>query len=112
MAPAPTTRILISAPLKAHSPSRGFHSILSSAASIRREVMMNRRFRAIRTVALAVALLATAAVGAGPPTDAAGGGAASTLKWPRDLRELVFLSSGYGMAYGPAAAAAKKAGGP
>jgi hypothetical protein len=73
---------------------------------------MNRRFSGIRAAAVAMAILMTTAVVAEPPTGAAGGAAESALKRPRDLRELVFLSSGYGMAYGPAAAAAKKAGGP
>ncbi len=61
---------------------------------------------------MAMAILTTTAVIAEPPTIATGSGADAALKRPRDLRELVFLSSGYGMAYGPAAAAAKKAGGP
>jgi hypothetical protein len=62
---------------------------------------MKRRFPGIRATGLALAILTTTALGAN-----------STLRRPHDLRELVFLSSGYGMAYGPAAAAAKQAGGP
>ena len=61
---------------------------------------------------MALAILVATAVIAEQPRVAAAGGADSALKRPRELRELVFLSSGYGMAYGPAAAAAKKAGGP
>jgi hypothetical protein len=61
---------------------------------------------------MAMAILATTTLIAEPPRIAAAGGADATLKRPRELRELVFLSSGYGMAYGPAAAAANKAGGP
>jgi hypothetical protein len=51
---------------------------------------------------LALALAVTAAVGADD----------ETLRRPADVRELVFLSSGQGMAYGPAADKAKQAGGP
>jgi hypothetical protein len=40
------------------------------------------------------------------------GAADPALQRPADVRELVFLSSGQGMAYGPAADKAKQAGGP
>ncbi len=73
---------------------------------------MNRGFAPIGTAGVALAMLTMTAISAEPPTGAVGSGADNTLRRPRDVRELVFLSSGYGMAYGPAAEAAKKAGGP
>lgn len=71
---------------------------------------MHRRYLAIGAAVAAMAILATA-LGADPPTDAAGKTAGNTLLRPRDLRGLVYLSSGFGMAYGPVAEAARKAGG-
>ena len=55
-----------------------------------------KRILTIAAAFSATALFATlAAVGADSPADA-------PLQRPADLRELVFLTSGYGMAYGPA----------
>jgi hypothetical protein len=61
--------------------------------------------------ALAVAIAVTTAVTADAPAAAPTGAADTTLQRPPDVRELVFLSSGQGMAYGPAADKAKQAGG-
>jgi hypothetical protein len=55
---------------------------------------------------LAVVIAVTTAVSADAPA-----AADATLQRPADVRELVFLSSGQGMAYGPAAEKAKQAGG-
>ena len=65
----------------------------------------------IGTTVVAIGILATVVVIAVAPASVAADSAGKTLQRPRDLRELVFLSSGYGMAYGPVAAAARKAGG-
>ncbi len=59
-----------------------------------------------RRAALALLALTTAGIAA-PAAGVAEDSPDGALQRPRDLRELVFLSSGYGMAYGPAAAAAK-----
>jgi hypothetical protein len=68
---------------------------------------VNHRFARIGAAVVAlVTLTMTAVMAESPP------GADSPLQRPRDVRGLVFLSSGYGMAYGPAAEAARKAGGP
>ena len=61
---------------------------------------------------LAVAIAVTTAVIADAPAAAPAGLADPMLQRPPDVRELVFLSSGQGMAYGPAADKAKQAGGP
>jgi hypothetical protein len=60
------------------------------------------------TLVLAVAMTA---VGADTPTAAPNDAREFTLQRPADVRELVFLSSGHGMAYGPVAERAKQAGG-
>ena len=73
---------------------------------------MHRKYPSIGAAVMAMAFLTTTALSADPPTGAAGTGAGNGLLRPRDLRELVFLSSGFGMAYGPVAEAARKAGGP
>ncbi|HEY6457768.1 MAG TPA: cytochrome P460 family protein [Steroidobacteraceae bacterium] len=62
--------------------------------------------------ATVVALAVTSAASAGAPAAAPAGAAGPTLQRPPDVRELVFLSSGQGMAYGPAADKAKQGGGP
>jgi hypothetical protein len=72
---------------------------------------MNRKHLAIGATVAATAILTTA-FSADPPSGAAAGSSGNTVQRPRDVRELVFLSSGYGMAYGPAAKAAREAGGP
>jgi len=72
---------------------------------------MKHRYAAIGTAVVAMALLMTTAFSAAPPSGAAASSAGNTLQRPHDLRELVFLSSGFGMAYGPVAEAARKAGG-
>ena len=71
---------------------------------------MNRNNLGIAAAVVAMATL-TGAIIAEPPASAAAASTDGTLQRPRDVRELVFLSSGYGLAYGPAAAAARKAGG-
>ena len=69
---------------------------------------MNRKYLGVAAAMLATATVTTSvSVGADAPAVADDG----TLQRPRDLRELVFLSSGYGMAYGPAADKARQAGG-
>jgi hypothetical protein len=73
---------------------------------------MKRKYLGIGAAVVATVILAMTARSADPPAGAAAGGAGDTLQRPPDLRELVFLSSGYGMAYGPAAKAAREAGGP
>lgn len=57
-------------------------------------------------VAVAAAALATAVTADAPSVDGSG-----ALKRPADVRELVFLSSGHGMAYGPVGEKARQAGG-
>lgn len=57
---------------------------------------MDMRYTCAAAVALAAGITAFAATPSGPAPDA------TSLERPRDLRELVFLSSGFGMAYGPA----------
>jgi hypothetical protein len=59
------------------------------------------------SVGLAIAMTT---VSADAPPAASGGAGADTLQRPADVRELVFLSSGQGMAYGPAADRARQAG--
>jgi hypothetical protein len=70
---------------------------------------MDGKILSIATVAAAIAV--TSAVIAAAPAAAPVGAAATTLQRPVDVRELVFLSSAQGMAYGPAADKAKQAGG-
>jgi hypothetical protein len=60
---------------------------------------MNRKYLGIGAAGVAIGILAMTARSAAPPA----GAADTALQRPPDLRELVFLSSGYGMAYGPAA---------
>lgn len=72
---------------------------------------MHRKYPGIGAAVVATAILATTAFSADPPAGAAGTSAGTVLLRPRELRELVFLSSGFGMAYGPVAEAARKAGG-
>ncbi|MEJ0006541.1 MAG: cytochrome P460 family protein [Steroidobacteraceae bacterium] len=72
---------------------------------------MNHKYLGIAALTLASAVLATAQVAADSPSAASGGAGDGTLQRPQDLRELVFLSSGYGMAYGPAADKARDTGG-
>ena len=62
---------------------------------------MNRKYSTIAISVLAAALV-TAVIVYAPPA-APAGTAEETLQRPRDLRELVFLSSSHGLAYGPAA---------
>jgi hypothetical protein len=62
-------------------------------------------------VTVAVAIAVTTAVIADAPGAPPASDADTTLQRPTDVRELVFLSSGQGMAYGPAADKAKRAGG-
>jgi hypothetical protein len=61
---------------------------------------MNRRKLRI-TVCLVAAAAAIAVIACSPPAAHADGDGA--LRRPKDLRELVFLSSSHGLAYGPAA---------
>jgi hypothetical protein len=72
---------------------------------------MNRKDLSIAAT-LAVAITVTSAVSADAPAAAPAGATDLTLQRPVDVRELVFLSSGQGMAYGPVAEKAKQAGGP
>jgi hypothetical protein len=75
-----------------------------------RDVIMNHNDLGLAAI-VALAIVMTTAVSADAPAAAPAAAAGTTLQRPPDVRELVFLSSGQGMAYGPAADEAKQAGG-
>ncbi len=58
------------------------------------------------SITLSALLMATTVIADTPSS----GAPDTTLQRPRDLREMVFLTSGQGMAYGPAADHAKQTG--
>ncbi len=72
---------------------------------------MNRKCLGLGVAIVATAIIATTAGVADSPPAAAPSAGDGALQRPRDVRELVFLSSGHGMAYGPLAAKIKEAGG-
>ena len=72
---------------------------------------MNRRYFALAAAVLGAVVVTTTTVTADSAAAPSGGAGDTSLERPRDLRELVFLSSGSGMAYGPAADKAREAGG-
>jgi len=68
---------------------------------------MNRRISRIWASVVALSTLTVTGLTL-QPAGAAGGTDDAGLQRPPDVRELVFLSSGHGMAYGPAAEAASR----